>query len=164
MEKLSKRDKDLVDIDEIAAELKFKPVKKRKLKYEMSNSNDSADLKPLQYVESDKEQEIETITGDGKETTNTAKKGDYIFAGPSRELYVLKPVKVRKMYTGEIGGTLVPEQTPRQVAEYNGPTVEFMAPWDESMIMKKGDYLVKESDNSGFYRIAKKEFEETYDI
>ena len=30
------------------------------------------------------------------------------------------------------------------------------------MVMKPGDYLVKVKDGSGYYRIAKKEFEQTY--
>ncbi len=129
----------------------------------MSNSDDPADLGELEYTDCSKEQEIETHTDDGKETTNTAKPGDYIFSGPSGELYVLKASKVKKMYTGEVGGTLVPEQTPRQVARYEGKQIEFMAPWDEPMVMKSGDYLVKEQDDSGYYRIAKKEFEQTYE-
>ena len=32
------------------------------------------------------------------------------------------------------------------------------------MILKPGDYIVKETDSSGYYRIAKKEYEETYNI
>ena len=162
MKKLSKRD-DLADIEVIAAKLEFKPIKKKPLEYIMSNSSDPADLKPLEYTDSSKEQEIETFTDDGKETTNIAKKGDFIFAGPSGELYVLKLSKVKEMYTGGIGGTLIPEQTPRQVARYEGKKIEFMAPWDETMVMKPGDYLVKEKDGSGYYRIAKKEFEQTYE-
>jgi signal recognition particle subunit SEC65 len=158
MEKLSKR--DLVDIEEIASELEFKPIKKKKLKYpKVSFEN----LEPLTYTIAKEEQEVETHTDDGKETTNVAKKGDFIFSGPSGELYVLKPSKVKQMYDGEIGGTLSPEQTPRQVAKYSGKQIEFMAPWDEPMVMKPGDYLVKEQDGSGYYRIAKKEFEETYE-
>ena len=40
--------------------------------------------------------------------------------------------------------------------------VTFRAPWGEDMILKKGDYVVREKDGSGFYRIAKAEFEKTY--
>jgi len=161
MSRVSKR--DLANIESIASGLKFKPIKKKPIEYEMSNSSDPEDLHPLEYAKCSKKEKIETITADGEETTNTANIGDYIFSGPSGELYVLKPAKVEKMYVGSLGGTLIPEQTPRQVAKYEGEQLQFMAPWNEAMIIKPGDYLVKEQDNSGYYRIAKKEFEATYE-
>jgi hypothetical protein len=39
--------------------------------------------------------------------------------------------------------------------------VTFTAPWGESMILKPGDYLVKDGD-AGYYRIAKLEYDQTY--
>jgi hypothetical protein len=40
--------------------------------------------------------------------------------------------------------------------------LEFVAPWGESMIVKPGDYLVTPPEKNEIYRIAQKEFEETY--
>jgi hypothetical protein len=83
-------------------------------------------------------------------------------SGPSGETYVLKAAKFSKLYQGSIGETVVPEQNPRMVALYDGDQViNFMAPWGENMVLKPGDYLVKDGD-SGYYRIAKVEYEQTY--
>jgi hypothetical protein len=105
---------------------------------------------------------VDTITSDGKETTNTAEAGDIMLSGPSQENYVIKGAKFGKLYQGEIGSTVVPEQSPRQVAVYTAPdAVQFTAPWGESMVIKPGDYLVRDGD-AGYYRIAKAEYEQTY--
>ena len=61
-------------------------------------------------------------------------------------------------------GDIYPEQSPRQVALYNGEQTTFKAPWGEDMIIKSGDYLVKDPANAGYYRIAKVEFEKTYNV
>lgn len=159
MKRLSQRE-ELANIEEIAAKLNFKPVRKKALEYKQTGQDQ---LSPLTYAISKHQDRIETITGDGLETTNAANVGDYIFCGPSGELYVLKESKVKKMYTGSMGGTLTPEQTPRQVARYEGKQIQFTAPWGEAMVLKPDDYLVKEQDSSGYYRIAKKEFEQTYE-
>ena len=37
-----------------------------------------------------------------------------------------------------------------------------MANWGEKMVVRKNDYLVSPLDNSEVYRIARKEFFETY--
>jgi hypothetical protein len=42
-------------------------------------------------------------------------------------------------------------------------TITFQAPWGEQMILKNGDYVVREADGKGYYRIAKAEFEKTYE-
>lgn len=150
------------EINEIVKGLKFLPTSKKALKYSFVANADFEKLPALSYTEVKKEQPVETRTSDGVETKNIAKVGDYVFCGPSRELYVLTESKVKKMYEGKIGDVLTPEQSPRQVAIYNGEETSFTAPWGESMILKPDDYLVKEQDNSGYYRIAKKEYEATY--
>ena len=157
MKRISLR--DIVDISLLADGLEFKPITKKPLKYPLVAFNN---LHPLTYAISKEKRNIETHTSDGKETTNTAEIGDLIFCGPSGEKYVLKPAKVERVYKGEVGGTLTAEQNPRQVSKYTGEEITFKAPWGESMVLKPNDYLVKEQDGSGYYRIAKKEFEETY--
>jgi len=153
--------RDGADIEQVASGLEFKPVKKKATQYQFIKDINS--LEPFTYtINRGKPVQIDTITSDGKETTNVAQTGDIIFSGPSKEQYVLKPAKVQKMYEGKIGQNLIPEQTPRQVALYQGEPISFMASWGEQMVIKPGDYLVKEQDGSGYYRIAQKEFEETY--
>lgn len=123
------------------------------------------------------EEEIETITGDGLETKNHAKPGDYIVRNTTeaREMYVVKSEKFEKRYIykenlegewniytakGEIKGVEVDTKLLKEL----GVSEEFyfMAPWGEKMVVKKGDYLVSPTDYSEVYRIAKKEFFETY--
>ena len=152
----------LVDVNEIANTLEFKPIKKKKLIYKHINNGEPHKMSPMTYTVSNKKQEVVTITTDGKETNNIADEGDIIMSGATGENYVIKKAKFPKLYEGEIGGDVYPEQSPRKIAYYKGGTVKFKAPWGEDMIIKQGDYLVKDPVNDGYYRIAKTEFEKTY--
>lgn len=153
-----------VDIDQVASTLKFLPTRKLAKQYKFVKNGVPGEMPPMTYTVSTKEQPIVTYTSDGKETENVAQINDIIFSGPSKENYVLKPNKFSKLYQGEIGQTVVPEQSPRMVAVYNqDKIVQFKAPWGELMILKPGDYLVKDGDQ-GYYRIAKNEYEQTYNI
>jgi hypothetical protein len=156
------KEKSGVDINKIAANLEFKPVTKQKLVYKYVEDGKPSSMPPMTYTKSTTKQPVETITTDGKETQNTAEVGDIIFSGATGENYVIKSAKLPKLYTGNVGSDIYPEQTPRQVALYTGEPVKFKAPWDEDMIIKSGDYLVKDPVNTGYYRIAKVEFEKTY--
>lgn len=149
-----------VDINQIASQLQFLPTTKKKLTYQLSQ--DINNMPPMSYLVAPQQTSITTITSDGKETQNVAELNDIIISGPSREQYVIKANKFPKLYVGQIGGPIHPEQSPRNVAVYNGKeTVNFIAPWGESMVLKPGDYLVKEAEGK-YYRIAKKEYEMTY--
>lgn len=75
---------------------------------------------------------------------------------------MVKPEKFAKFFQGQIGSPVVPDQTPRMVAQYTGKeTVQFTAPWGSQMVLKPGDYLVKDGD-AGYYRITRAEYEQTY--
>lgn len=150
------------DIDKIAQSLVFKPVTKQKLVYKFIDGGDIDNMPPMSYTVSDKQQPVVTVTSDGKETQSVAEKGDIIFSGVHQEKYTIKAAKLPKLYVGNVGGDIHPEQSPRQVAVYSGEPVLFKAPWGEDMIIKPGDYLVKDPANTGYYRIAKAEFEKTY--
>ena len=148
------------DINQIASQLRFLPTTKKKLIYKPAQ--DISNMPPMSYLVAQQQTPITTITSDGKETQNIAEPNDIIISGPSREQYAIKANKFPKLYVGQIGSPIYPEQTPRNVAVYNGQeTVNFTAPWGESMILKPGDYLVKEAEGK-YYRIAKKEYEITY--
>ena len=152
----------LTDINQVAAGLKFLPTTKLPKQYKFVANGQPYQMPPMTYTQVQQQMQVDTITGDGKETTNTAEPGDIMLSGPSQENYVIKSAKFGKLYQGEIGGTVVPEQSPRQVANYTGlDPIQFTAPWGESMVMKPGDYLVKDGD-AGYYRIAKAEYEQTY--
>lgn len=150
----------LSDIEQIASQLNFLPTTKRKLVYQFVDSTE--EMLPMSYTVATIQTPIVTMTSDGKETQNIAEPNDIVISGPSREMYAIKPAKFAKNYQGKIGGPIHPEQNPRYVAVYTGTMpINFIAPWGESMVLKPGDYLVKEAEGK-YYRIAKKEYEETY--
>ncbi len=150
----------VVDINQIANQMQFLPTSKKKLMYQFAQ--DVNNMQPMTYAVSQQQMPVVTMTSDGKETQNTAEPNDIIMSGPSGEKYVIKAAKFPKLYVGQMGGPVHPEQSPRNVAVYTGQTpVNFTAPWGESMVLKPGDYLVKEAEGK-YYRIAKKEYEMTY--
>lgn len=151
-----------VDITQIASQLDFLPTHKQAKQYKFVKDGVPGKMPPMTYTVSAQEQPVVTVTSDGKETQNVATQGDIIMSGPSKENYVVKSAKFPKLYQGQIGQTVIPEQGPRLVALYTGQQpVSFTAPWGESMVLKPGDYLVKDGDQ-GYYRIAKVEYEQTY--
>jgi len=148
-------------LEAILPTLEFKETTKQAKQYQYTDS--SQDMPAMSYTVVQQQQPVVTITSDGKETQNVAEPNDIIMSGPSREQYVVKPEKFPKLYAGKIGGTVTPEQSPRIVARVENITqpITFKAPWGEDMILKQGDYLVKDGDQ-GYYRIAQKEYDETY--
>lgn len=151
-----------VDIEQVAAGLNFRPTRKLPRPYEYVDAAELDAMPAMSYTINKERRTIETHTADGKETVNTAEPDDIIMSGPSKEKYVLKGAKFPKLYQGKIGSTVIPEQSPRMVALYTGDReINFMAPWGESMVLKPGDYLVKDGD-AGYYRIAKLEYGQTY--
>lgn len=107
---------------------------------------------------------VETITSDGKETQNTAKEGDFIVKniGGSGEEYILSGDKLAKRYK-QISDNVYQAIGECMGIVYDGPEIQFMASWEEPMILKPGDMIVTPLPNKGeVYRIARKEFESTY--
>ena len=155
----------IINIEDVAKALEFKPTSKKKLTYRYVNVDQSKanlTMPPMSYIVVDNERPIATVTADGLETTNTAQKNDIVMSGPSGEMYVIKAAKFGKLYSGQTGGPVTTEQTPRMVALYDGTDeVMFKAPWGQDMVLKPGDYLVKEGEGQ-YYRIAKQEYEQTY--
>jgi len=153
--------KESTTLEELLPSLQWKQTTKQPKKYVYVNSTQG--MPPMSYTVAKEEQQVVTHTSDGKETQNVASPDDIIMSGPSKEQYVLKAAKFPKLYTGKIGDIVVPEQSPRTVARVDNieQPITFKAPWGEDMILKKGDYLVKDGEQ-GYYRIAKHEYEQTY--
>lgn len=150
------------DIQKIAGALEFLPTSKQPKKYEFVGGGSPGQLPAMSYTVADQTIRVVTYTQDGRETESVAEPGDIIMSGPGQENYVVKAAKFPRFYQGEIGSTIIPDQTPRMVAVYTGSdSVEFLAPWGENMVLKPGDYLVEDKDG-GYYRIAKMEYESTY--
>lgn len=149
-------------LEQILPTLKFQQVTKKALKYQ-SFDGTQEQMPAMSYMVVKEPQEVITITADGKETQNKAESGDVVISGPSKEKYAIKASKFPKLYSGKLGEVITPEQSPRLVTQVNNiqQPITFKAPWGEDMILKPGDYLVKDGDQ-GYYRIAKKEYEQTY--
>ena len=159
---LGEADSGPADIGQIAASLEFLPTTKLARKYQFVANGVPGRMPAMTYTVAAQEQPVVTVTSDGKETQNVAAVNDIIMSGPSQENYVVKAAKFPKLYQGAVGKTVIPEQSPRMVALYRGPqAVTFTAPWGESMVLKPGDYLVKDGD-AGYYRIARVEYDQTY--
>ncbi|MBN7810726.1 hypothetical protein J0A68_07160 [Algoriphagus sp. H41] len=122
--------------------------------------------------------EVVTLTSDGVETKNTAEKGDWLVENQTsaKESYLIKAETFEKKYIlmhslGEGWGCYRPvgEVYAYKVSEEDlgkfgaGEVMEFQAPWKESIVVKTGDFLVAPTDKSEIYRVAKKEFGETYE-
>ena len=149
------------DINQIASQLDFLPTRKKAIKYSYVENGQQGRMPPMTYTKLTQDQMVVTYTSDGKETQKAAKAGDIMMSGPSKENYAIDAAKFPKLYQEAGNGVVIPEQNPRLVTAYNGPAVSFTAPWGQAMILKSGDYLVKDGD-SGYYRIAKQEYEATY--
>jgi hypothetical protein len=114
---------------------------------------------------------IETFTSDGKETQNTAKKGDWVIKNKTeaKEEYIISGEKLRDRYIVRSfikdGWYSFKAKGQCQAFEYDGEDMEFMASWNEKMTLKKGDMLATPlPDKKEVYRIAVKEFNETYKL
>lgn len=119
-----------------------------------------------------------TKTSDGVETRNTAHKGDWLVENQTsaEEQYLIKSDIFDKKYEmmhalgggwgcfrpkGEIYAMKVEASDLKSLG--SNDVLEFQAPWKESIHVKPGDYLVISLDKSEIYRIALKEFLQTYE-
>lgn len=119
-----------------------------------------------------------TKTSDGFETKNTAEKGDWLVENQTsaKESYLIKAETFDKKYTllhslgngwgcyqpkGEIFAMKVSSQDLENLGAKE--ILEFQAPWKESIVLKPGDFLVISLEKSEIYRVAQKEFAETYE-
>ena len=121
---------------------------------------------------------VATQTSDGSETVNTAEVGDYLVKNQTEagEVYVLKAHKFEQRYQWlrsaeagfeeyrSTGRVTAVELTPERCAALQLPsTFHFEAPWGEKMVAKSGDFIATPPDGAEVYRIARKEFFETYE-
>ncbi|MFK7774539.1 MAG: hypothetical protein AB8F94_20530 [Saprospiraceae bacterium] len=124
-------------------------------------------------------EQITTTTSDGRETINSAKPGDYIVknqTGASEE-YILTPSKFRSRYTYKkrskagfseyepTGRIHAIEVNKRLLKKFGVKTrFYFEAEWGSKMIVKENDFLACPIGGEEIYRIARKEFFETYQV
>jgi len=124
-------------------------------------------------------EEITTVTGDGEETHNTAKEGDFVIRNltQAEEEYIISKDTFQEKYQFiesaedpfdryKAIGTIQAIELTEEVLEQAGLQAPFYfeAPWKESIVAKAGDFLVMPSGKKEIYRIARKEFFETYTV
>ncbi len=122
-------------------------------------------------------EEIKTFTGDGLETINHAKPGDYVVQNQTlaKERYLVGAEKFNQRYRlmgpaengysqyQPLGEAIGIEFTPDLAQKLQLPDhFEFLASWGTSMVVKANDFLVCPLDFRSVYRIARQEFFETY--
>jgi hypothetical protein len=122
--------------------------------------------------------EVVTKTSDGVETKNIASEGDWLVENQTsaHEKYLIQPEVFDKKYDllhsledgwgcyrpkGEVSALKVSSSDIKNLGAEN--KLEFEAPWKESIVVKPGDYLVISLENSEIYRVALKEFTQTYE-
>lgn len=121
---------------------------------------------------------IVTITSSGAETTNTAKKGDYIVTNnktKAREEYVVPAKKFKERYKklkqvtkntalySPQGKVLALRLTKSILKTFDWPVkFHIQAPWKEKQYVSLGDYLVCPLTEDEIYRIGYTEFLDTY--
>lgn len=120
---------------------------------------------------------IQTKTADGLETTNAAEENEYLVRNQTDagEEYLVPVHKFDQRYeflcdTGDgwaeyrsKGQIVAIELTPERLAALQlPPEFEFVAPWNDPMTAKTGDFMGGPAALNEVYRIARKEFFETY--
>ncbi|MFK7774355.1 MAG: hypothetical protein AB8F94_19560 [Saprospiraceae bacterium] len=121
---------------------------------------------------------VATVTSDGLETTNRAKTGDYIVKNQTAagEEYVMSPQSFKDRYKYKKrskSGYSEYEPKGRIIAlEMNKTLFKklkldeefcFEAAWGAKMVVREKDFLVCPIGGDEIYRIARKEFFETYE-
>lgn len=118
-----------------------------------------------------------TKTSDGEETRNTAEKGDWLVENQtsSEEKYLVKPKIFESKYEmvdslGDGWACYKPKGIMRgyefETVDLNhfgaNDRLEFQAPWKDTMFVRIGDFLIIPPGEEEIYRVARKEFLETY--
>lgn len=139
---------------------------KKPIKYKFGNEQTK---RTFMIHTSDTPVEVVTYIDGQKETKNIAKRGDIIMTGDLGEHYVIQPHKFFNLYNVN-EEVAIPRPNQRLVAKFTKAAakvigsneIEFKASWGEQMILKVGDWLVK--DGLNYYRIEAKAFKITYKV
>lgn len=110
-----------------------------------------------------REEKIASEMHDGfRETTNTARPGDYIVENPGGEEYVMSGEEFEQRYAKtDLEGVYEPTSAPVRVVKLD-ENVRFDAPWGEEMRIRAGGVLIAQGPGE-IYGIQREEFEKTYE-
>lgn len=142
---------------------------KEQLTPSLTNSIVFEKFKPILAREGKIGETIKTFTKDGLETINQVTVPSYIVKNTTdaKEEYIVTKDKFEKRYAffkkeNKTWSFFKPIGEIKVVKVKNNNEFFILAPWGEKMIVKKDDFLVSPLDYSEIYRIANKEFFETY--
>lgn len=111
-------------------------------------------------------QEVVTTIDGVIETRNIATENSILVEGPSGEQYIVSVDKFNERYSGnELNNEFKTFEAKGEcyAFKYEGENTVFMAPWGETMILNKGDYLASPNQEvTEVYRIEEKVFKLTY--
>lgn len=114
---------------------------------------------------------IVTVTSDGEETKNHAGVDDVVVRNhtEAQEQYILTQTQLKKRYAfvhhAASGWDIYRARGECRALRYDGEETTFLAIWNAPMILKPGDWIVTPlPDKNEVYRIAQKEFKETYKL
>lgn len=149
------------------------PITQEELKEQLipslTNSVVFEKFKPILAREGKIGETIKTFTKDGLETTNKVTVPSYVVKNTTdaKEEYIVTKEKFEKRYSflkkeNKVWSFFKPNGEIKVVKVKNDNEFFILAPWGEKMIVKKGDFLVSPLDYSEIYRVANKEFFETY--
>jgi hypothetical protein len=120
-----------------------------------------------------------TKTSDGVETKNVALAGDMLVQNQtsSEEQYLVKAETFESKYEmiDSLGngwacykpkGIMIGYELSEEDLKTFGVSerIEFQTPWKDTMFVRKGDFLVTPAEHNEIYRVARKEFLETYQL
>jgi hypothetical protein len=120
-----------------------------------------------------------TKTSDGVETKNVALAGDMLVQNQtsSEEQYLVKAETFESKYEmiDSLGngwacykpkGIMIGYELTEEDLKTFGVSerIEFQTPWKDTMFVRKGDFLVTPADQNEIYRVARKEFLESYQL
>ena len=149
MDLLLENDQGLIDINAIAAKLKFQPTNKQDLTYKPwpnVNAKTVYKIPAMHYAVAAEPFELNTYTSRGQETVQQIDPGMVIISGPSAEKYFNKPAKFKTNYPVDKGnGAVGPDTTEvRLVAQYpaGAPKGEYPASYGGTTAVEPGDWLV----------------------
>ncbi len=110
-----------------------------------------------------REEQIASEMDDGfRETTNTARPGDYIVENPGGEEYVMSGDEFEQRYRKtDVEDVYEPTSAPVRVVTLD-ENVRFDAPWGEEMRIRAGGVLIANSPDE-IYGIQREEFDKTYE-
>lgn len=112
---------------------------------------------------------IYTYTSDGLETKNPVTEEGFVVKNntKAKEIYFLKKANFLKKYSfskklDSTWSVYLPLNKIKAIKVKNKTPFYIIAPWGEKMIVKENDFLVSPINSDEIYRIANKEFFETY--